>query len=961
MELKIGEKGYGFRIVHMEDIPEASGTLIQMEHEKTGARLIWLKSAEENKLFSVAFKTVPENSTGVFHILEHSVLAGSAKYPVREPFLELMKSSLQTFLNAITFPDKTMYPISSRNEQDFLNLTEVYLDAVFAPAILTNPNIFYQEGWHIELDDNNKPSYKGVVLNEMKGATSNVDEQIAESMQHLLYGDTCYGFNSGGEPTVIPELTYETFCSEYHRYYSGSNAYFFLDGDIPFDKTMTLIEEYLSKQERVENLPKIPVTADPGTPDVETKNFAIGPEDSVDNQAHLALGRIVSRFDEPEKLLAIQILVDVLAGSNEAPLTKAILSKGLAQDVQLYLQDGIYQPYLLLALRNTNEDKMDALKAAVQEELERIKKEGLSKEAMTASINQMEFSVKQPREPQGLLRNIKTLDSWLYGGDPTMWIHIDPIFAKVRKMAETGAMDQLLDDVFVVHEGWKELRMLPSTTLTEEMQKEEEARLLSITSLWSEEDFASCREMNEKLVAWQATPDSEEQLATLPVLDLSEVKAEPSWTKTEVQEKDGIKLLYHPVSTNGVTHINLYFSLGDQKLEDLPALSMLPMLLGNLGTENYPDPLKLQEAVKTYLGSFNISLTGMSVKDHRELCKPYMVVKTSVLDEHIGKAYELIPEILLRTSFADTKAVSNILLQANEGAKQNQVGRGHVYAMLMASAGFSSSDAAAEAAGGYTKDRWLKQLVQNLDENLPEFISDLNGKAKAIFAKARLTASVTATNPVDVSVLLNTFPQGEAVEEAVTYTSSMPDHAAFVIPAQIGYAAAAYHLDELGLKADGSLAVVSSILSLDYLWNMVRVQGGAYGTGLRASRDGRLMSYSFRDPNPAGSLKVYQDLAGALKRFVERGEDFNKYIISTIGEMDPLMMPVQRGAVADTHYLGGITYDDLARMLQQMLETNAEKLLSWVPALEAMARNGHTAVVAHEAALKECEGVEILK
>ena len=961
MEFILGQKTYGFKVIHMEEIPEASGELIQMEHEATGARLIWLRSAEENKLFSVGFKTVPENSTGVFHILEHSVLSGSAKYPVREPFLELMKSSLQTFLNAITFPDKTVYPVSSRNEHDFLNLTEVYLDAVFAPAILTNPNIFYQEGWHIELDENDHPSYKGVVFNEMKGATSSVDEQITENLQHLLYGDTCYGFNSGGEPTVIPSLTYEKFCSEYHRYYSGSNAYIFLDGDIPYDRTMALIDEYLCKQERVEDLPVIPVTEDPGTPDTETRKYAIGAEDSLENQAHLALGRIVGRYDEAEKLLAIQLLTDVLAGSNEAPLPKAILSKGLAQDVELYLQDQICQPYLLMAFRNTNEDRFEEVKAAAQEVLEKLKAEGISKDALRASLNQMEFQVKQPHEPQGLIRNFKILGSWLYGGDPTLWIHVDPVFKNVRAMIEDGRIDRLFDEVFVGHEGWKELRMLPSTTLTEEMQKEEEQKVLEITSCWSEDDFAACREMNEKLVAWQSTPDTKEQLDTLPALDLSEVKAEPSWVKTEEQQTGGVKVLYHPVSTNGVTHLSMFFSLGDQKLEDLTVLSSLPSFLGNLATENYPDPLKLQEAIKMYLGSFSVSLVGSSVKGNRDLCKPYMVAKASVLDENLEKAYELIPEVLLRTSFEDRQAVRNILLQSNEAAKQYQIGRGHSYAMLMASAGYSSSDAAAEACGGYTKDHWLKELVQNLDKELPGCIETLVSKGKDIFAKARMFASVTATKPVDISPLLEAFPEGRKVPETASYKSSIPDKCAFVIPAQIGYASLCYHLDEIGQEANGSLAVVSGILSLDYLWNMVRVQGGAYGTGLRSGREGKLTTYSFRDPNPAGSVKVYRDLAGALKRFVERGEDFGKYIISTIGEMDPLLSPSQKGAVADSRYISGLTYEDLAKDMDDMLKTKEEDLLSWVPALEAMAENGRIAVVANEAALKECEGLEILK
>ena len=362
MELKVDAKGYGFTIKRMTDIPEQNACMIEMEHDATGARLIWMKSEERNKLFSVAFKTVPENSTGVFHILEHSVLCGSAKYPVREPFVELLKSSMQTFLNAITFPDKTMYPISSRNEQDFLNLTEVYLDAVFAPAILTNPNIFYQEGWHIELDEEGKPSYKGVVLNEMKGATSNVDEQIGQHLVHMLFSDSCYGFNSGGEPKDIPTLTYEKFCSEYHRYYSASNAYFYLDGDIPFDKTMKLIESYLDKQVRVENLPEIPFTDQSSEPDVEEEFYAVGPDENTETQAHLVFGRIVGRYDEKTRLTAAQILLDVLTGSNEAPLTKAILSAGLAQNVEADIQSDGLQPFLIVALKNTSKDNFAKLR-----------------------------------------------------------------------------------------------------------------------------------------------------------------------------------------------------------------------------------------------------------------------------------------------------------------------------------------------------------------------------------------------------------------------------------------------------------------------------------------------------------------------------------------------------------------------------------------------------------------------
>lgn len=960
MELTVGSKGYGFVVKEIREIKEAGGTLILMEHEKTGAKLIWMKSPEKNKLFSVAFKTVPENSTGVFHILEHSVLGGSKKYPVREPFLELLKSSMQTFLNAITFPDKTLYPISSRNEQDFLNLTEVYLDAVFAPAILENPNIFYQEGWHIELDEEDQLSYKGVVLNEMKGATSSVDEQIQQYTQNMLYGDTCYGFNSGGDPKVIPSLTYEKFCSEYHRYYSATNAYFYLDGDIPFDRTMTLIEEYIGKQERVLNLPEIPEVSFAQENAVMTASYAIGPEESLEDQAHLNLARLVCGYQDKTKMLAIQVLQDVLTGSNEAPLTKAVLDKGLAKDVMLYLSNGILQPFLSLTLRNTNENQMDELKALVKATLEEIGRKGLDKDAMTAAVNQFEFQMKQPHEPQGLIRNIRVLESWLYGGDPALWLSLTDSFDAIRGMIADGGMDRLFAEIFLAEEGIKELRMLPSNTLTEELQKEENERLNQIRASWTEEDLAECRKLNQDLKAWQEKPDTPEQLATLPALSLSEVSDDVDWVETEELEEAGVKVLYHPVATNGVDHIMLYFSLGDFSLEELTKVSLLPSVLTNLATENYPEPLKLQEAIKTHLGVLDFSLMGVPVKNRRDLCKVFLTVKVSVLNEKLDKAFELVPEIALRTSMADHEAIRNIILQANESAKQYLIARGNSYAMTLVNAGYSAKGAAQEAAAGYTRDLFVRSLAQDKEGKVEEEIVFLEKAAKKIFTRARLTASLTAAEKVSLAPLFEALPEGEKVPEAASYQTSVPDHVGIVIPAQIGYAAAAYNMSEDGAVYHGSLMVLSNIMTYDYLWNMVRVRGGAYGTGFSVGRDGLMTAYSYRDPSPAGSLGIYGKMAEAVDDFIARGETLDRYIISTISELDPLMMPGQRGQSADNKYFIELSHEEFRALLREILSTTPEMLLSWREELRKIGTSGRTAVVAHEQALKEIEGLTIL-
>lgn len=431
---------HGFCVDRVRESEELHGQMVEMHHKKTGAQLVWVDNGEVNKTFCVAFKTLPEDSTGVFHILEHSVLCGSAKYPVREPFVELLKSSMYTFLNAMTFPDKTIYPVSSRNEQDFLNLAEVYLDAVFAPRILQDPNIFYQEGWHIELDENGAPLYKGVVFNEMKGAMSDVDEQIYQKTLDVLFPANCYGWNSGGDPKHIPDLTYEQFLRMYRRYYHPSNARIFLDGAIPLDKVLTLAEEYLSRFDRLDEKHEIPMQK-PFAAEAE-QAYEIGAEEDTADKTMLTLAKIVAPWSDTVRVTATEILFDVLTGSNDAPLKKALLATGKCQDVGMSLDNAMAQPYMMLTLRNIADGSEQELRQMIRDTVQQLVKTGLDKEALTASINSSEFSARQPGEPSGLLRCIHALDAWLYGGDPMQPLLSEERYQKLREMAAGDGFDR---------------------------------------------------------------------------------------------------------------------------------------------------------------------------------------------------------------------------------------------------------------------------------------------------------------------------------------------------------------------------------------------------------------------------------------------------------------------------------------------------------------------------------------
>ncbi len=578
------EKIHGFSVTNIRQ--ESVGEFIEMRHDKTGARLAWLNNNEENKLFSVTFKTVPDNDTGVFHILEHSVLGGSKSYPVKDPFLYLLKSSMNTFLNAMTFPDKTMFPVASRNNADFMNLTRVYLDAVFNPSIYDEPNIFYQEGCHIEWKGSGEPIYKGVVFNEMKGAVSSVDERIDEEILSMLFPDNCYRFVSGGLPEAIPDLKYEDFIEAHKRFYHPSNSYFYLDGDVNINELLGLINEYLREYEADPYQPEIKMQTSVRTCE-KNAYYEISPEESEENRTHLA-------WDERERIYAYSILCEALAGSNDAPLSRAILDTGLCLDVSLDISDGIQQPYGVLTISNIDRENGEKILSAVKSTVSDLVENGIGKDHIISAINRCEFRFRESEEPKAIIRSMDAMSSWLYGGDPLYYIECGNLFDDLRKKAETDYFEKLLAEWLLDENGRALVYMLPSRDLGEEVRLRERKKLDAILDSMNDAEKKSLIVLNEDLEKWQHTPDTAESVAALPKLPISEISGEPIALETDVTEKNGYILLKHPAKDGFISAMNLYFDISDLTDDELRDAVFMDKLIAELAKADYGDSWQLK-------------------------------------------------------------------------------------------------------------------------------------------------------------------------------------------------------------------------------------------------------------------------------------------------------------------------------------------------------------------------------
>lgn len=950
---------HNFSILSSRRVDELDAVLHRMSHEKSGARLVWLERAEENKTFGIAFQTQPWDDTGVFHILEHSVLCGSDRYPVKEPFVELMKSSLNTFLNAMTFPDRTFYPVSSRNDQDFINLLRVYMDAVLHPLLHSKPEIFGQEGWHYELDGDGVPSYKGVVFNEMKGAFASPDTLLECEMNRRLFPDTCYRFVSGGAPEHIPELTYEQFTAAHSRLYHPSNSYIFLDGRLDIEKVLDILDsEYLSGCERRPAPEAIPLQA-PVEAGTSVIHYELSQQEAPEGRVRLADGFVACTYRDREILTALHTLSDVLCGDNQAPLKRRILEGGLAQDVRLDVHDGIQQPWVTLEVRDTDEDKIDEASAALREELERLVREGLDHGRILAVLDHLEFESRQrdyDRTPQGLVLGFQVLESWLYGGDPGANLSVGTLFDDLRRKCAEGYFEKLLEQILLKNTHHCRVLMRPSHTAGQERRERETARLHAARAKWSAADAAGIRRYQESIATWQAAPDTPEQLAAIPRLHLDQIPAMPEELPLAEERIGRTAVLRHDLPTRGVTYLHLYFALDDLTPDELTKASFLARLFGYLDTSSRT-LTELHQEMRSLFGNIQFAVEAYGERNVPERCRIFLCASCSVLDGKLEKAMSFLTAFLTQQRWNDPARVLAFLRQHRAAMAEQAVMAGHNAAMSRVLAYSTAEGAVLEQTGGITFLRWMTGLERDFPARFPALAEELEILARRIFRRARMTVSVTAGNEASagtaVRVLSDGLPGGMFVRpSAAAVRPRGPRREGIVIPAGVSFAAMGGGFPAAG---KGAAKVLGRTVSLAHLWNAVRVQGGAYGTGMVLRDTGFAGFFSYRDPSAARTLACYRASADFLRG--AGNMDLTGMIIGAVAESDPLLTVRMKGKAADARYWRRITYASLCQVRQEMLSAGPENLTALADGVEELTAKGAVCVLGSQRHIDECAGL----
>ncbi len=948
----------GFTLTGETQMPELNAVLYRMTHDKTGLELVWLKREEENKTFGIAFETLPWDDTGVFHILEHSVLCGSDKYPVKEPFVELMKSSLNTFLNAMTFPDKTFYPISSRNDKDFINLMRVYLDAVFCPLIASKPEIFYQEGWHYELDAEGNASYKGVVFNEMKGAFASADRLANQGLERLLFPDTPYGCVSGGDPEVIPDLTYESFVDSYRRFYAPSNAYVFLDGDMDIENVLGIIEnEYLCKFEKTQRMAP-PAMQKPVTGESEGW-YELADGEEPEGKVRLSLGKVIGGFDQREKLAGMHVLSQVLCGSNQSPLCRAVLGQGLAEEVTMQVNDGILQPWVMLDVKNLREENIAKVQQLLNDQLRSLADNGLDHAQLEAVMANLEFRMREGdygRMPKGLILGMAALESWLYGGDPAANMQVGDLFINLKKKMAEGYFEQLIREVLLDNPHSAKLVLRPSCTLGEERRAREQARLQRENAAWTDADRAAMQARQDKLTAWQESQDTPEQLATIPQLALEDIPDKPERILTEETVIAGIPVLKIPQTTGGIAYVNLIFDADCCTAQDISCLSFAGSILGETATEKHGAE-EIINQVRLLCGEMEVRPAAFIQDDDPGCVTTKLSVSFSALQPNVKAAFDLVKEVLTESRFAEENT-RDMLRQAKMDTYQRAVMAGHAIGLGRTLAQFSAAGVVTDYTAGAEYYQWLKNADEHwdfaaLEQQMKTVLCKVISRSGAMLwvsgveddQVTELAQAVAALPDVPVQPKAAIAPWGKRKE-------------GIAIPADIAFAVTGGNLLAHGGTCSGHMQLASQMISLGYLWNVIRVQGGAYGAGMFAQNSGLAGCYSYRDPSGAASLAKYQDCAAFLRQMAESMEDYTGFIIGAVAGDSPLLTPKSRAKLAGQQYLCHTSWDKLCQHRAQLLSTTKQDLLACADVLESTLRDAGICLVGGKEQLEQCKELD---
>ncbi len=898
--MKISDKICGFILKDIEPISELNVTAYRFRHEKSGADLLWLSCDDENRTFSISFKTLPEDSTGVFHILEHSVLNGSKKYPLREPFVDLIKGSMQTFLNAMTFPDKTMYPIASTNEKDFVNLMDVYLDAVLNPRIYEKEEIFLQEGWHYTpAADGAEGGFSGVVYNEMKGAYSSPDSRIFRYLQAHTYPGSCYSHSSGGDPECIPQLTYEQFLNTHKKFYHPENSYIYLYGKLDIENILSHIDtEYLCNYRATGLSFDIPPVAPIGEHTFRHEYELPATEELAGNTL-IARGTSLCDFSDRETIIAADILLNTLTASNASPLKAAMLEAKLGTEFSAFVYDGIRQPTVVYLLKKSDPEMAEKFLSVLRSTLEKLAEEGVDKTLLEATLNQKEFAIRELDlgYAPGVSLAMMAMDSWLYGGNPTDALKNSDILARLRRGIHQGYFEDLIRRCLLAVDHAVTVILAPSHEAAAlRIQREKEASDAYGASL-GEEGLKANEEKLSRLAAYQSTEDTPEAKECLPHLELSDIRREIISTPVSQEVCGGIPTRLYTMPTNGIGYLRLYFDCSHLTAEELKYLSLANELLYSVGTSDM-STLQYTTALMLNTGRASSTIEGYTHKDGTY--HPLLTVSASFLSEKKDVAMGLVMDGLTKINLIPGE-VEQHLRQDFAMMEQSLVMSGNMFASLRAGGALFVSQAVKDLTHGVGFYQFLKEECGKLPGGLDELISKTVKVLRSVVCCDNLTVSYVGTEEMvaeyrAVPVTAPDCTRGGDATFAPYYLTAKEQ--AIQIPGGVAYNAIAGDMKVDNIPFSGKLLVLSRILSLDYLWNRVRMRGGAYGCGASIDREGALRLSSFRDPNVTSTYETYRAIPEYLREFEATTSDMTRYIIGAFSDMDRPLRPREQ-AVAD--------------------------------------------------------------
>ncbi len=956
-----------YTLLEKRKIRELNSDGYLLKHNKTGARVVLLENDDDNKVFYIGFRTPPKDSTGVAHIIEHTVLCGSDKFPVKDPFIELAKGSLNTFLNAMTYPDKTVYPVASCNDKDFQNLMDVYLDAVFHPNIYHEEKIFKQEGWHFEMEDpEDDLSINGVVYNEMKGAFSSPDDVLWREIMNSLYPNTAYSVESGGDPDVIPELTYEDFLSFHKKYYHPSNSYIYLYGDMDMAEKLTYIdEEYLSKYDALfvdsELSSEKPFAK---TVTVE-KEYPIMESESEQDNAYLSYNISLGDGMDKKRCFGFQTLVDVLCMAPGAPVKQALLDAGIGTDINCAFESGVKQPYFSIIAKNANVGQKDEFVKLIEDKLADLAKEGLDKKSIRAGLNYYEFKYKEAdfgSYPKGLMYGLQMLETWLYDdADPFCYVELDETYRELKQAVGTSFYEDMIRDCLIDNTHKSVVVVKPVKGLTGKKEKALADSLAAKKSAMSKEEIAEIVRETKALKQYQEEPSRKEDLEKIPLLTRADMKKEAMPYSNEEKKVGDTVFLYHDIFTNGIGYVRFMFDLRQVPEELFPYVGILKTMIGLVDTKKHTYS-ELYNEINLQTGG--IAPAVNTYTDARDLNRYTATfdLKVKALYENLPQAFALAEEILTQSVYTDTKRLYELVAENRSEKQAQMMTAGHSLAVGRALAYLSKPAMILEHINGIPFYRLLEGLEKDFDGRKEELVQKLQDTVRYIFRPENLMVDYTADKdglPGMEQLIENLKSKlyTEPIEVREYLPKPVKKNEGFMSSAQIQYVCRAGNYEKKGLPYTGALKVLRVMMGYDYLWTQVRVKGGAYGCMCDFGKSGDSYFVSYRDPNLKKTLDVYEKAADYIADFDADERTMTQYIIGAVSEMDVPMTPAAKGAYSLGGYMTHYTFEQVQKSRDELLATDAATIRGLAEYIRAFMKDDCLCVVGNEEKIKEEKGL----